>query len=574
MRMRGLVTTFCLLALPACCAASLIGAPNVAPTPVDERGALLEDWGAVSVRLAVGGNEAVSSEPTAGVAPFPTLRTTSEAAAVRLTSECFRAPMWPSGVDVLALTVASHAAQPTEAELRLDVPETVGWGETEGLAGGRVVVRLPEGLEPVRVAREWGCATPAQKMPGWARPASACDPAFRNIRAGMGGVPIIYRLKVAPGSEHQVFLGVCESHWSSPGQRPVEFYVEGASREVLDPVAEFGQHGAGALYFAGRDKNGDGLLQIVAAPVAGAPDRNPILNVIWVFSSDDYVTAEEVVSGDQNAAAEHYIDVGGEGDQELYEGGPLRFPVTLVPGESREFVFLLAAGGGSLPSAEAGPLSLPVLRDAAADVWEGWMLGVSDPVRATPELASALTLLAMTQAQQDGFQVALTESAGLFCLETHSTAALALDLAGQHAEAERLLRVLWDQPVPPAILNLTGFAAKPWTSPERPLEARATALLALTRHALLAGDADWTEAAWPAMAQGAESLVPSVAESGGVSERSRAALEAFLEVAEATGHPASEAAGVLKESPADAATNPPANACYAAASDIIAACGG
>jgi len=161
--------------VPPCWAApALIGAPNVAPTLVDDSGALVESWGAASVRLVVEGVEAPPPRTTPAAGPYPAVLGTTEAGGLKLESSCFRAPIWPTGVDVLAVTVTSTASQPTEASLRLDVPETVGWGEREGIAGGRVVARIPEDLEPVRVARDWGCATPAQRLPGWARPGTEC----------------------------------------------------------------------------------------------------------------------------------------------------------------------------------------------------------------------------------------------------------------------------------------------------------------------------------------------------------------------------------------------------------------
>jgi hypothetical protein len=67
------------------------------------------------------------------------------------------------------------------------------------------------------------------------------------------------------------------------------------------------------------------------------------------------------------------VDVGGEKDQLLYKGGPLRFTVNLAPEEERDLTFLLASpGGGSVPHPETTAWTNESLRKAAADVWAGY----------------------------------------------------------------------------------------------------------------------------------------------------------------------------------------------------------
>ena len=39
----------------------------------------------------------------------------------------------------------------------------------------------------------------------------------------------------------------------------------------------------GVLLFAAKDANGDGQLDVAVLPKIGAPDTNPILNVLWLF---------------------------------------------------------------------------------------------------------------------------------------------------------------------------------------------------------------------------------------------------------------------------------------------------
>jgi hypothetical protein len=209
-------------------------------------------------------------------------------------------------------------------------------------------------------------------MPGWGRPEGECDPAFRNIRAGMGAVPIIYRFAVAAGAKRTAVLGFCESHHSQAGQRPLTIYIEGAPKAEVDPIAVWGRHQPGCLRFDATDVNGDGRLQVVIAPTPGAPDQNPILSAVWVFSPDTYVDIAQVRRGKMSPLAEYYVDAGGEKDQSLYEGGALTYDLTLPAGASRQLVFLVACAGAAVPSPEAMAWTPESLRQAAADVWSDW----------------------------------------------------------------------------------------------------------------------------------------------------------------------------------------------------------
>lgn len=107
------------------------------------------------------------------------------------------------------------------------VSEAMQVGETTGSIEGKPSLALPAGLQPIREEREWGCTAGVSALPGWAKPNVPCDPAFRNITAGMGGVPITYRFAVEPGSKRTVVLGFCESYHPTAGQRPMVVQVEG-----------------------------------------------------------------------------------------------------------------------------------------------------------------------------------------------------------------------------------------------------------------------------------------------------------------------------------------------------------
>ncbi|UCH36619.1 MAG: hypothetical protein JSV65_09770 [Armatimonadota bacterium] len=368
----ALMVMLCLAAGAPGAADTSLGSPGLPPSQIDASGDLHEDWGVIGLRIEqpTGGtvsNQTSEASPLADVARSVT--TTVTAGPVVLTTTAYRAPIWPGGVDVLAARIENTAEQEVQTRMHLALPEQTSVGERVASFGGRAVLGLPPELHPIRQERSWGCAGGDVPMPGWGHPEGECDPAFRNIRAGMGGVPIMYRFAVPRGAKRTVLLGLCESHHVDAGQRPVLLYVEGAPRAEIDPIAAWGRHQPGCLVFEAQDANSDGRLEVVSAPHPQAPDSNPILNVIWVFSPDVFVDADEAVRGKLSSVAEYYVDVGGENDQSLYEGGGLTYELALAPRASQEFMFLVACPGASVPNPETMAWTEQSLRRAAEDVW-------------------------------------------------------------------------------------------------------------------------------------------------------------------------------------------------------------
>lgn len=348
--------------------------PGFPATTMDAQGRLMEDWAPVGVKLAGDGVTEGPVQVRAVVldGAIPGAEAVSGRGSIRLGWTAFRAPAFPTGVDVLTVRLEETAGKPAEVTVGLDVPDTVVFGRQTLRMGNRPVVALPETATPQRESRPWGYADDATPLPGWGKPAAPCDPAFRNIRAGLGGVPIVYRFRVEPDSRASVVLGFCESHWAERGQRPMVCHVEGAPAQSVEPVAKWGQHKPGALLFAAHDANRDGSLEIAVVPARGAPDRNPILNVLWIFAAGETPNLDQVIAGNLNAAALHYVDVGGENDQSLYPPGKLEYRLSLAAGEVKELTFLVACAGGSAPVPGTSAWTPDLLRRAACEVWRAW----------------------------------------------------------------------------------------------------------------------------------------------------------------------------------------------------------
>lgn len=349
--------------------------PGLAPTRMDDQGCLVEDWGSITVNVAGAGLPATAPTTVQSIKLdgfIPAAQAQSCYATVALTLTAFRAPVWPAGLDVLTVRLAETAGQETPVQLSLTLPETVRLGLKTVTLGGRAVLGLPAGTSVSQVLRDWGWADDAIALPGWAKPAVDCDPAFKNIRAGMDGVPILYHFKVDPKAKLNVVLGFCESHWSQAGQRPVICQVEGTPPQEVDPLARWGQHQPGAVVFAASDANGDGTLDVSVLPKPGAPDQNPILNAIWLFPAGASPNLEQVIAGKLNAVALRYVAVGGGNDQSLYAGGRVEYALKLPAHATRELTFLVACPGSSVPPPDQTTWTPEKLRQSAASVWRDW----------------------------------------------------------------------------------------------------------------------------------------------------------------------------------------------------------
>lgn len=488
----------------------LIGSPDTPPSRIDPAGKLHEDWGVVQLRINHSGEEMPVVQHYE-VSPVPVLFTRTGKGNFLFTSSTYRAPIWPSGVDVLTAAFRNQSDQRVQVQVELLIPDEVEVGERAGSLQGRKVLVLPGNPKPVRIERNWGCTGGVVSMPGWARPRGDCDPAFRNISAGMGGVPVLYRFKVAEGAEKTVVLGLCESHWADAGRRPLLLYVEGAPRTEIDPIARWGRHEAGCLRFDARDSNQDGFLQVAVAPHPEASDKNTILNVIWVFSLDTYVDTAEVLLGRMSSVAEYYVDVGGEKDQLLYERGKVLYNLDLNPGAEEEFTFLFACTGGSVPDPARTSWTHQSLWKAAEDVWGDWFSRGARMQLSKSMMdgwKKALAQILMTRDQADAFYVALPGPGGLnkFSFRVAAILTAALDFASHPDEAERLLRVYWDQPAPKPFSHLAQGKDGRWQDPVQDPCAHGFALQALARHALISSDQRWAAMAWPAIDAGIEWL--------------------------------------------------------------------
>jgi hypothetical protein len=176
----------------------------------------------------------------------------------------------------------------------------------------------PSGLVVQRVGADGAQA-------GWAAPPATADPGFRDAAIGWAR-PIEYRFRAEPAARYAVVFGFCEGHHEKAGQRVLNLQVEGKTRRALDPVAEKGRNAPVAVSLEAADENGDGYIDLAVAAADESPDKNTILNMLWVFRADAAPGVDELLGGHTLRAPLARVACGSS----LVAMGPPRHDVALL----------------------------------------------------------------------------------------------------------------------------------------------------------------------------------------------------------------------------------------------------
>ncbi len=91
-------------------------------------------------------------------------------------------------------------------------------------------------------------------------------------------------------------------------------------------MAEKGRNQPEVYSFPACDENGDGWIDLAVAAADDSPDKNTILNTLWVFSGTDVPSKAELVAGQSARAPLAHVDCGN--DSELNQ--PTRHDLALI----------------------------------------------------------------------------------------------------------------------------------------------------------------------------------------------------------------------------------------------------
>jgi hypothetical protein len=146
---------------------------------------------------------------------------------------------------------------------------------------------------------------------GWATPPAGTDPAFGNVAIGWGHA-VQYRFKARKAQRYTVVFGLCEGYHDKPGQRILTLQIEGKSLRTVDLAAEKGRNQPEVYAFPASDENGDGWIDLAVATAENSPDKNAILNTLWVFSGEVAPSKPELLAGGSAQSPLAHVDCGAD----------------------------------------------------------------------------------------------------------------------------------------------------------------------------------------------------------------------------------------------------------------------
>ncbi len=336
------------------------------------------------------------------------------------------------------------------------------------------------------------------------------DPSFEGGRSGFLGREIEYRFPALSEKTYHVFLGLRGADSLKPGEALIKLSVNGESQ-----VVDLGLKDAGKpriLEFAVAPRQGEIRVKSECDPSSTGPYRESLLNGIWIF--EEPAKMDDVRGGKLNEKATFYVQCGQEPPHDVASSLVLEYGPQEANTESRWVRLPYDLSQKDQAKAVA---SSP--QAARANVQERW----DEFFRAGAEFTTGVKLL------DDLYKTSLmnivllrTKYAGeanggqdLFVVKPGATIydafwyrdgsylTAALDVAGHVEEAEKSLRLFWQQ-------NLTGIFASygqqrcgVWQAPITEWDGQGQALWALVRHYQVTGDKDWLRTVYESIRKGA-----------------------------------------------------------------------
>ena len=314
---------------------------------------------------------------------------------------------------------------------------------------------------------KYNLMTPAAwplKTPPWGlpvpRPLPDVDPAFSNGRRIYGSRKIDYRFPVEPGKPYQVVVGVVITGREGAELRPGEMVLRlstGGESDVVD-LGTLGSDKPMLCGFMVTPPQGEIRVRSETDPSATAPYRHTLINGIWVF--DKPVNLEEVKAGKASKKALFYARCGEE------PIGDIACSVVLDYGpqetDSTPHCIRLPYDLKAIDTSKIATVPLDSAKSSAREHWDSMLQRGADFTTGNARFdnlykTSLMNIFllrmkypGMANDGQDLYRIksGATLYEGGWWYRDGAYLVAALDAAGLSDEAEKSLRLFWQQNLP------------------------------------------------------------------------------------------------------------------------------
>jgi len=389
-----------------------------------------------------------------------------------------------SGDKVLALLPPAKVASVTRAKYNYLTPEA---GPIEG------------------PFVDWGdghTEEPPKSLPGF-------DPAFSGGRSGFLNRPIEYRFPVESGKTYHVFLGFVHTEQVKPGEVLIKLSVNGESQTVDAGLVEAGK--PIVQEFVVSSAPAEIRVKSECDPSSTAPYRGSMLHGIWIF--DTPAKLEDVRAGKLSRQARFYVQCGKEVKHDVASSVVLDLAPQPAGTETRWIRLPYDLNSGD--AARAAAVTAKSAQDAAEERWEGLLkagaefsTGVKrlDDLYKTSLINIFLLRTKYAGAANNGQDLYVVKpGAGdydAFWYRDGAYLVTALDLSGYADEAEKSLRLFWQQNLKDIFASYAQQRCGVWQAPIMEWDGQGQALWALVSHYQVTGDKDWLRTAYSAIRKG------------------------------------------------------------------------
>jgi hypothetical protein len=417
--------------------------------------------------------------------------------------------------DYVGLEEASRQQQIT-----LWFPRTTSIKVSEGIvtSGDKVLAILPATKVVTVSQAKYNFLTPQARPLEWpwpfgetpAKPLPGLDPAFSGGRSGDLNRPIEYRFPVNTGKTFHVFLGLIGSEPVEPGEMLIRLSVNGQSQVADMGLAEAGK--SIVREFVVSPEHDEIRVKSECDPSSTAPYRASLLNGIWIL--DTAAKREEVKAGKLSQQARFYVQCGREPMQDIASSVVIDYGPQEVGSESRWL--RLPYDLSEDDSTKAAAISPASARTVTQERWDTLLRAGAEFTTGVKHLDDLYkTSLINVFLLRTKYAGAANNGEDLYVVKPGATVydafwyrdgaylVAALDLAGHAEEAEKSLRLFWQQNLPGIFASYGQQRSGVWQAPITEWDGQGQALWALVNHFQVTGDQEWLRTVYGSIRKGA-----------------------------------------------------------------------